>query len=101
MTTIITSLARLRRLDVAVPRRLSPVELVARRITIATFPTAAKVAPRRAPRLVARWRLPATRQLRCGRSDEAADAGATVVPGPSRPLVRPPAWPARPGVAAA
>ena len=36
--TNITSLARVRSLDVAVPRRRSPVELVARRVRIATFP---------------------------------------------------------------
>jgi hypothetical protein len=100
--TNITSLARVRSLHVAVPRRRSPVDLVARRVTIAPCPVAAKVAPRHAPVLVARWRVcRVTGQLRCVWSHEAADAGATVVPIPSRPLVRPPAWTARPDVAAA
>ena len=100
--TNITSLARVRSLDVAVPRRRSPVELVARRVTIATFPAAAKVAPRRAPLLVACWRVcHATRQLGRVRAHEAADAAETVVPIPSRPLARPPVWTATPGVAAA
>ena len=90
MTTIITSLARVRRLDVAVPRRRSPVELVARRIIIARCPVAPKVLPRRAPLLVARWRAcRVTRQLGGARSHQTTEAGATVVSIPSRPLVGP------------
>ena len=98
MTTVI-ALARVRPLHVAVPRRRSPIELVARRITIAPCPVAAKAAPRRALLLFARWRVwPVTRRLGRIRAHEAADAGMVI---PSRPLVRPPAWTPRPGAAAA